>query len=186
MAKKQAANKQRSGSRRQAAARPTTSNEGLNASEAAVITFKVALSGNKKIWRSIALERRQTLDDLHEAIFDAFDRYDEHLYSFFFPFPGTKLERWPRNATEYTSPFGCEDPGPFRDTPLLNAEKATLESLDLSKGQTFLYLFDFGDEWWHIVTVEGFQPKDGRVKYPKVVDKRGNSPPQYEFDDDDF
>ena len=50
-----------------------------------VYVFKVALSGSKRIWRRIAMRPAQTLDDLHEAIFTAFDRYDEHLYSFFFP-----------------------------------------------------------------------------------------------------
>ena len=55
-----------------------------------IFVFKVALAGQKSIWRKIAMRGNQTLDDLHEAIFDAFDRYDEHLYSFYFPPPGTK------------------------------------------------------------------------------------------------
>jgi len=50
-----------------------------------VYVLKVALCGSKGIWRRIAMLPAQTLDDLHEAIFTAFDRYDEHLYSFFFP-----------------------------------------------------------------------------------------------------
>ena len=53
-----------------------------------IFIFKVALAGRKSIWRKIAMRGNQTLDDLHEAIFDAFDRYDEHLYSFYFPAAG--------------------------------------------------------------------------------------------------
>jgi hypothetical protein len=45
--------------------------------------FKVALAEWEGIWRKIAVKGNQTLDDLHEAIFDAFDRYDEHMYSFY-------------------------------------------------------------------------------------------------------
>jgi hypothetical protein len=144
-----------------------------------VITLKVALRERKSIWRSISILEEQTLDDLHEAIYDAFDRYDEHLYSFFFPFPGAKLERWPRNATEYACSFSCEDPGPFVDEPMLNAAYTKLGTLELSVGQVFLYLFDFGDEWWHQITVETIEPQAGRKKYPRIVAKRGESPPQY-------
>jgi hypothetical protein len=48
-------------------------------------TFKVSLKGNRRIWRTLVLYGDQTLDDLHEAIYQSFDRYDEHLYSFYFP-----------------------------------------------------------------------------------------------------
>jgi hypothetical protein len=47
--------------------------------------FKVALKGRRGIWRSIALRGDETLERLHEEIFRAFDRYDDHLYSFYFP-----------------------------------------------------------------------------------------------------
>ncbi len=41
--------------------------------------FTVVTLRDKKIWRRIAIRGNQTLDDLHETIFDAFDReeYDE-------------------------------------------------------------------------------------------------------------
>jgi len=56
-----------------------------------VFIFKVALAGRKNIWRKIAIKGNQTLDDLHGAIFDAFDRYDDHLYSFYFPLKPGKI-----------------------------------------------------------------------------------------------
>ena len=55
---------------------------------ATLYMFKVALSQQKRIWRRIGIRSDQTLDDLHAAIFDAFDRFDEHLYSFYIPPPG--------------------------------------------------------------------------------------------------
>jgi len=36
---------------------------------ATLYVFKVALAGQKSIWRRIAIPSDQTLDDLHEAIF---------------------------------------------------------------------------------------------------------------------
>ena len=46
--------------------------------------FKVKLKGSRRVSRTIALRGDQTLHDLHEAIFAAFDRFDAHLYSLHF------------------------------------------------------------------------------------------------------
>lgn len=46
-----------------------------------VYVFKVKLAAAKRIWRRIAMLGRQTRDDLHEAIYAAYDREEEHLYS---------------------------------------------------------------------------------------------------------
>ena len=143
--------------------------------------FKVTSSGNKRVWRRIAVRNDQTLDDLHEAIFDAFDRDDEHLYSFCFPPPGIRSRRNIRRiaAVEYTHPEVIAEEGPDPDGLVLDASKASLESLALQPKQTLYYLFDFGDEWWHEVTVEqtdaAVQPGD----YPRVLESGGKSPPQY-------
>ncbi len=121
---------------------------------AKVYVFKVALKGAKRIWRRIALRSDQTLNDLHEAIFDAFDRYDEHLYSFYIPPLESQGRARLREATEYTHPYAAEEPGPFSDDPINNAAETTIDDLKLVKGQRFDYLFDFGDSWWHEITVE--------------------------------
>lgn len=63
----------------------------------------------------------------------------------------------------------------------------TLDSLDLEEGQTFLYLFDYGDEWRfrvrvHEITADA--PAD--VEYPKVVESVGKAPAQYGDWDDEW
>jgi hypothetical protein len=150
-----------------------------------VFVFKVALQRRKSIWRRIAVRNDQTLDDLHEVIFDAFDREEEHLYSFYFPPPGARGRDVLRDAAEYTHPFNAEEGDPFGDR-LLNAAKTKLRALGLEKGQCFLYLFDFGDSWWHEITVESI---DGPVEeggYPRIIERRGESPPQYpDFEEDE-
>ena len=93
---------------------------------------KVALSGRKRIWRRIAVHANLTLDDLHEAIFDAFDRDDEHLYSFYFPKPGAKGQARLRNAIEFTCPFNGEG---GHEEPQQNAATARLSRLGLTRGQ---------------------------------------------------
>jgi hypothetical protein len=143
-----------------------------------VIVFKVALQGNKRIWRRIAARSDQTLDDLHEAIYDAFDRDDEHLYSFYFPPPGARGRAALRQADEYTHPFNAEE-GDVFGGELNNAAEARLGSLGLTVGQRILYLFDFGDSWWHEVTVESVGGPVEAGEYPRLVERHGESPPQY-------
>lgn len=149
-----------------------------------VYVFKVALAGRKSIWRRIAVRASQTLDDLHEAIYDAFDRYDEHLYSFYFPKPGAKGRNRLRDAVEYSHPYMEEEPDPFGEVPC-NAAKAKLSTLGLKPGQVFLYLFDFGDQWWHEITVEQIDADREKGKYPRMLERHGQSPPQYRDVDDE-
>jgi hypothetical protein len=149
-----------------------------------LFNFKVNLKGAKGIWRSIAVRGDQTLDDLHEAIFNAFDRDDPHLYSFYFPkAPGRGTRRGPP-PTEYTAPQMFEDPMPFGDEDRLDASAARLDDLLLEQGQRFEYLFDFGDCWMHEILVEAIEPAAPRGRYPRIVESRGESPPQYENADE--
>lgn len=150
-----------------------------------IFIFKVALAGRKSIWRRIAIKGSQTLDDLHEIIFDAFDRYDEHLYSFFFPLATGKMNvrKIYHESVEYTSPNAFEY-GDVDDQK--NACKAKINALKLKKGQVFYYLFDFGDEWWHEIMVEEIDAEAKKGKYPRIVEQKGKSPPQYpDFDEEE-
>jgi hypothetical protein len=42
------------------------------------------LKRNPEISRTIQIRGDQTLEELHHAIFEAFDRFDEHMYQFQF------------------------------------------------------------------------------------------------------
>jgi Plasmid pRiA4b ORF-3-like protein len=151
-----------------------------------VCVLKVALAYSKEIWRKIAIREGQTLHDLHNVIFEVFDRYDEHVYSFFLPHSAKKLN--PRNiyksSDEYTHPYACEDQGAF-GSDAQNASTVSIESLDLTEGQVFYYLFDFGDEWWHEITVEKTDEAADKGKYPRTIKKEGESPEQYPDSDEE-
>jgi hypothetical protein len=153
--------------------------------EKRILTLKVALKNRTSIWRRIAIRSDQSLEQLHDAIFDAFDRDDEHLYSFYLPQPGSRGEARIRTAAEYTHPACVEDAGPFGSNAR-NAAKTCLVDLILTKGQKFDYLFDFGDDWWHDITVEVTDGESDGGKYPRIVERKGESPPQYPSDDDEF
>jgi len=159
-----------------------------------IIIFKVALDRRRGTWRRIALRDDQTLGDLHAAIFRAFDRYDEHLYTFYIATKAVKLTRGNAHekAVKYSHPQALDAGGEWdagvggRKLPReKSAEQTTLASLRLSVGQVFLYLFDFGDEWWHVITVEETTAEsDPNLRYPAVIATRGASPSQYGEDDD--
>ena len=141
--------------------------------------FKVALKYSKRIWRKIAMSGEQTLDDFHNAIFNAFDRHDEHLYSFYFTKSQGRSRSRLRNIPEYTHPYNVEGDALLHDDIKYNAAETAIKDLNLKEKQKFEYLFDFGDEWWHEITVEkiGGLPPTGN--YLKIIEKRGEAPKQY-------
>lgn len=159
-----------------AKAKPAASN--------AVFVFKVALRDDPKIWRRVAILGNQTLDDLHNAIFDAFDRYDEHLYSFYVPPPGSTGRARLRDAVEYSHPYMLEERDFLGEVPG-NAAETRIRDLDLKPKRVFYYLFDFGDNWWHEITTEQVNAEREKGKYPRILERHGESPPQYPEDADE-
>ena len=128
---------------------------------------------NKVISRTIEIRGDQTLEDLHRAIFDAYNRFDEHFYEFQFG----KGPHDPKGK-RYVLPemFARERGDP---TIAGDATKTTLDSLGLEVGQPFGYWFDYGDDWWHQIDVKAIDDKTSRIHYPRMTKRVGKSPPQY-------
>ncbi len=150
-----------------------------------IYRLKVTLVGGPpwatpNIWRTIEMKGSQNLDQLHRAIFKAFDRWEGHLYSFF-------MSKDRRDVSqEYAAPGLFED----NDFPLggrpRHASSARLDQLGLTAGRRFQYMFDYGDDWEHGVEVLSVDDREPEGRYPRVVQTRGDSPPQYaEWDDDE-
>ena len=140
------------------------------------------LDENPVISRTIQIRGDQTLGRLHETIFDAFDREDEHLYEFQIGGAGPMDPE----AKRYAHPMARADPFPTGAT-VGDAERTTLASLGLEADEIFGYWFDFGDDWWHQIDVVEIEAEAPRGRFPKVTARIGESPPQYvvwdEFDD---
>ena len=135
----------------------------------------------RSLWRTIQIRGHQSLHDLHQAIFDAFDRFDEHLYEF-------SLEPDPRGpAKRYVHPYALEpEPWGFDDRqPDQDASQTTVDSLNLNLGQQLFYLFDFGDSWHHTIEVLAIDAAPPKGKYPNIADRKGDSPPQYPDTDEE-
>jgi hypothetical protein len=142
------------------------------------ITEKFAKK-NPVISRTLQVRGDQTLEDLHHAIFDAFDREEEHLYEFQFG-KGPMDPKAPR----YVLPGGDESDSGGKNPPAGRVDQATIESLGLQVGRSFGYWFDFGDDWWHQINVEAIEDSVPEGTFPRVTKREGKSPPQYADEDE--
>jgi hypothetical protein len=128
------------------------------------------------ISRKVQLLGGQTLHDLHQIIFDAFEREEEHLYEF-------NLGAGPRDRSQAYLYKGewSED-----DEEEGDPESATLDALDLTVGRRFGYVFDMGDYWEHIIEVVAVEEHPPSSIYPRIVETVGEAPPQYpDFDEEE-
>lgn len=136
------------------------------------ILFKVMFKYRKGNWRKIEMKATQTLEDLHEAIQDALEWDNDHLYSFYMDNKFYSKEP----DVEYTCPYEPEG----RKTA-----DVQVGIFDLKKGQKFAYLFDFGDDHRFEIEVIGFGNIEKGKKYPMLVDSKGKLLEQYpEYDDE--
>lgn len=129
----------------------------------------------QEISRRIDILGEQTLHDLHRAIFEAFERWEQHLYEF-------NLGEGPQDQSAlYMYSGGWDAPDEGAGDPATT----TLGDLGLEVGRRFGYLFDMGDQWAHVIEVMATKAAPGKGTYPRVVQKVGTAPPQYPEDDED-
>lgn len=139
-----------------------TIEEEIKTNKGGTYTFKVSLS--KTLWRKINLSDKHTLGDLHNAIQEAFEFDNDHLYAFYVG--GNK-------RTE--KGIYCE----FAENEGLVAETTTIESLNLYEGERLLYLFDFGYEWEFNVDLVEINVETSIPLKPMIIESKGKSPQQY-------
>ena len=124
--------------------------------------------------RTIEIRGNQTLEDLHRALFKAFDREDEHMYEFQFGGQGPNDPKARRYGLSTPFEGGLEAVELAGDVA-----QTRLDALGLRKDEAFGYWFDFGDDWWHQINVLSIEERTAMGKYPQVIKRIGQSPPQY-------
>ncbi|MCC5993767.1 MAG: plasmid pRiA4b ORF-3 family protein [Rhodobacteraceae bacterium] len=116
-----------------------------------------------RIWRRVDVPTGITLTTLHEVI-QAVMRWEyAHLYEF--------------RAGERV--YG--DPFPGMESPLQRVYKASgirLNQLIDRHVTNFLYVYDFGDDWRHRITVEDVRDGDPDTDYPVFVEGARRAPPE--------
>lgn len=134
-----------------------------------VVTLKIKLGS---YWSAdIEFVDFSTLEDVHEAIQQAVDFDNDHLYAFF-------VARNEHAQAKVT--YDDENGGIF--------ETRIRDVFPLPAKQFLFYLFDYGDCWTFKIMKsrkKEREPEDG-VSYPRLVTETGKKPIQYDFDDDDY
>jgi uncharacterized protein YecA (UPF0149 family) len=135
--------------------------------------FRLSISPERapEVRRVVDFAGRATLDDVHDTIQRQLKLDNDHLYAFYLS--GRYFDR----SSEY---------GPARDSS--HDSRSVLFRLGLKVGQKFAYLFDFGDELRHTITVVSITDVEVPLGKPVLVESVGDAPPQYghgDFDEDD-
>ncbi|EMA48199.1 IS1096 element passenger TnpR family protein [Halococcus thailandensis] len=160
---------------------------------------------DEEVWRDIEVDGSQTLNIFHEAMFEAFDRWEAHTYEFLTrdrdgistrsyvhpqlydgglswpPMDDDEIERFIEQAVPEDMSGEAKDR--FRDLQSDppsegNAAETTIEEIDPEQLGSLTYVFDMGDSWEHYIELQETRSEslDGD---PTVVDKQGTAPPQY-------
>lgn len=156
-----------------------------------IYTFQVSLlSGpvseafaeeNPEVSRTIQIRGDQTLEDLHDAIFTAFDREDDNMYEF--RFGNSALDTEERC---YVLPSEFNSKLSKQKVVAGDVTRTRIDTLNLSMNETFTYWFDFSDDWIHRITVLEAEETIPQGKYPRIIARICESPSQYpEFEDEE-
>lgn len=131
-----------------------------------VLIFEVTLL-HTEVWRIIEIQDRFTLHDLHKVIQLAFEWTNSHLYSF--------ERKSGQNSVEYILPEYCEG----LEIEVVNDPRdAKLKSLFFTNGDSIEYLYDFGDNWRHSITLKGKKREDPVFGLPACVAGAKKCPPE--------
>lgn len=119
------------------------------------------------ISRELLVPSDLRLDRLHEVIQIVMGWEDCHLHEFGNGLDGPRALR-----------FGLPEQG-FDDDPAMRDErKATLAALAPVEGGTFVYWYDFGDDWFHRISVRAISPIEPGVKPLVCLKATGACPPE--------
>ncbi|RKX74933.1 MAG: hypothetical protein DRP87_15760 [Spirochaetes bacterium] len=95
------------------------------------------------IWRRIRVPGNYTLGDLHDAIQKAFQWENCHLHLFLIDNEEYSDPKYSDYDIEYTDEYAY-----------------TLDDFSFQPKESFTYVYDFGDDWTHQITVESVIPEE--------------------------
>ena len=131
-----------------------------------IYRLKITLAGSRPpIWRRVEVDGNISLGELHQVIQIAMGWTDSHLHQFIV------------NDTYYSTPYpGMEDWGMMED--IRDANEISLQQVAVEVGAQFIYEYDFGDSWEHIIRVEQIKEPEAEVFYPICLTGKRACPPE--------
>ena len=138
-------------------------------------SFVISVAAGKGCYRHLQVPAGMTLDEFADMILWAFDFDNDHAHAFFMD---NKV--WSDRDCYYEA--AADDENEYRHT-----NNYTFLRAGIKKGDEFVFLFDFGDEW--IFRCKVLKELDESTEEPAIIRRKGESPEQYpdydEYDDDD-
>lgn len=139
--------------------------------ESKTFQFKIQIKGITKppVWRRVKIPSYYTFEDMHEIIQSAFAWESYHLYSF----SPTGYGSYPviqeiKEGIEDFSFSGFDDP--------IDAKETILAEIFVEEGQKYTYIYDFGDDWIHKITLEKIIEEASEK--PVCLAGKGKCPPE--------
>jgi hypothetical protein len=126
-----------------------------------VYQLKVTLRGSKPpIWRRLQVNSDISLYKLHQILQVVMGWFDSHLHQFIV-------------HGEY---YGTSDPD--FDFEVKNEIRVKLNQVISKVNEKFIYEYDFGDSWEHVILLEKILPLDKEVAYPICLAGKRACPPE--------
>ena len=123
----------------------------------------------KKITRVLDVIDGGSLYTLARTILDSYDFAFDHAFGFY-----DDLDDPKEFYTLFADMEGLDDPDPG-----LSVKKSKTGKAFSEVGKTFLFHFDYGDDWIFRVKCVDISPRDEKKKYPVLISKTGKPPEQY-------
>jgi len=126
-----------------------------------IYQLKVTLRGSKPpIWRRIQVRGNTTLPQLHDAIQAAMGWMGGHMHQF----------------TIADVPYGTPDPE--FEYEMHDETRVKLDRVITAEKDRFIYEYDFGDSWNHVVLLEKILPAESDIHYPRCLAGKRACPPE--------
>jgi len=150
-----------------------------SAQPAQVHELKITLCGTKPpIWRRVAVSSDKHLSDLHDVIQIVMGWTDSHLHQFIVSDRSRKEFRM-RGLPGYTHSVRRISNPQFEleDEDIEDEGRIMLSELAPTVGSKFIYEYDFGDSWEHLIETVKIRPPIDGVKHPVCVAGKLACPP---------
>jgi hypothetical protein len=132
---------------------------------------RAALDGEASVYRDVEIEASKSLYKLAETIVSAFDFDFDHAFGFYSGAPYAAKRKFP--IYELFADMGEADAG------ILGVKKTKISEAFPAVGHSLTFLFDYGDDWLFRVKLKGTGKKVPKVRYPRIVESKGEAPEQY-------
>lgn len=140
-----------------------------------VATYRVRIDlkgTTPPIWRRLELGSDMFLDEVHQVIQAAFGWTDSHLHRF-----AVGPSVWDKSSELYLCPFDLDE-GDEDDEGGIGEQDVRLDEVLVQSGDKLLYVYDYGDDWEHVVRLEGILDRPADAPRAVCTGGRRVGPPE--------